>query len=320
MVRLDRPECWAGLGMMLFRSAHAMTCRQQNGQLMKHPLVLGVAVAASLSCNAYAQSASHSKIAATQQLTRRKPPAGTGVALSPVRALLRTHVERVDWDEMPFGDVIKWLRAQKTSFGKVSIVARWQALAAAGIDDQTPITLTLEDVTVGVILDEVLDQLPGHDPVTYLGQGNVLKISTKSNLRGKMYTRTYDIAALMTRARAVRVSPRLDVGHQVHIVTAFGVADAVIGVTTVPVNVGTSLFHGRFDDKPPNDDNDDDDDAERDEQTIAQLIEWIQTTVEPDTWQVNGGPGTLAVFDSMLLVRNSADVHALLGGSFDFAR
>ena len=102
-----------------------------------------------------------------------------------VRALLLRKVEQVSWDETPLGEVLDWLRAQSTQHGKVNVVLRSRALAAEGIDRDSPVTLELEDVTVAEVLREVLSQLSGSDPLSYVSKGNVLRISTKSDFRRK---------------------------------------------------------------------------------------------------------------------------------------
>jgi hypothetical protein len=50
-------------------------------------------------------------------------------------------------------------------------------------------------------------------------------------------------------------------------------------------------------------------------QNVGALIKLIQS-VEPETWDVNGGPGTV-VFDParmVLIIKQSAELHSVLGG------
>jgi len=51
-------------------------------------------------------------------------------------------------------------------------------------------------------------------------------------------------------------------------------------------------------------------------ETAKQIIEMIQTSVDPQSWQANGGPGTIVYYapSMSLIVKQSAEVHALLGG------
>jgi hypothetical protein len=53
-------------------------------------------------------------------------------------------------------------------------------------------------------------------------------------------------------------------------------------------------------------------------QNVANLLQMIQTTVDPNSWQINGGPGTVA-FDyatMSMVIKNSAEVHAMMGGGY----
>jgi hypothetical protein len=51
-------------------------------------------------------------------------------------------------------------------------------------------------------------------------------------------------------------------------------------------------------------------------ETAKMIIDMIQTSVDPQSWQANGGPGTI-VFHApsmSVIVKQSAEVHALMGG------
>lgn len=53
-----------------------------------------------------------------------------------------------------------------------------------------------------------------------------------------------------------------------------------------------------------------------DERGADELIELITTTINPETWEVHGGKGSIFYFSNfrVLVVRQSQDVHAKLGG------
>ncbi|RMF77886.1 MAG: hypothetical protein D6744_10790, partial [Planctomycetota bacterium] len=40
------------------------------------------------------------------------------------------------------------------------------------------------------------------------------------------------------------------------------------------------------------------------------LLDLVTMVVEPDSWAVNGGWGSIELFSGSLVVRNTADVHA----------
>ncbi len=229
--------------------------------------------------------------------------------VSPVKQLLDTRVRQVSWDETPLEDVIAWMRKLSPKDARVNILPRWSALRDEGVDKESPITLEMHDATVASVLTEVLDQLSGADPLTYIGRGRRLRITTRSDVRKRLTTEMYDVAEVLAQARANEINPQFFVGQSVTFVQVT-VTRAGVGVQPQQLDVGSSFFTNA-----PQQGQQDDDDAD-DVMFEEDLIDWIRTTVEPDTWRVNGGEGTLAILDGVLTVRNSADVHALLGGRY----
>ncbi len=228
----------------------------------------------------------------------------------PVRSLLLTRVDRVAWDEVPLGEVLDWVRARSTRFGKVNVVPRWRVLAAAGVDRDTPITLTLERVNVAEVLYEVVDQLSGAEEVVYYGAGNKLRFTTRSALRRRLHTRSYDVAEILAVSRFERVEPGIVVSQQINIARA-SVDRNGTGAEVFTYEFGQSLFGN-----PENFNEQDEDDDDLDDENAQRLIETIRTTIEPDSWTANGGAGTLSIFNDVLIVRNSPDVHEIIAGRF----
>jgi hypothetical protein len=54
----------------------------------------------------------------------------------------------------------------------------------------------------------------------------------------------------------------------------------------------------------------------------AQLIQLIQTTIEPDSWAINGGRGTINYFAPLqvLVIRQTGEVHHQIGGTLGALR
>ena len=52
------------------------------------------------------------------------------------------------------------------------------------------------------------------------------------------------------------------------------------------------------------------------------LVELIQTTIEPDSWDVHGGPGTIVYYAPLhaLVVRATSEVHHKIGGAVKVIR
>lgn len=59
-----------------------------------------------------------------------------------------------------------------------------------------------------------------------------------------------------------------------------------------------------------------------DERGADELIELITTTIDPETWEVHGGKGSIFYFSNfrVLVVRQTQDVHAKLGGILGIGR
>ncbi len=268
-----------------------------------------------------------SATAATHSLGQQKHPRPATrhkLSCSPVIALLNTPVKHVAWNDAPLSDVFDWLRSFSNPSSPVNILPRWRALLVENIDKDTPITLEMSDTSVKEILIEILDGLSTRDRIQYIGSGNKLRITTRADIRRRLVSRSYDINQIIAQVRGQRVSPRFISGRTIHIVTFFPVTDAGVGVTTQPIDVGTSMFGDEFfgigNNTRTNTRNDDDDDQDDEEDIIRDLLETIYTTIEPSTWNVNGGNGSASVFNGILTIRNSIDVHALIGASFIVSR
>ncbi len=234
--------------------------------------------------------------------------ASAQISPAPALAFLSQQVKNVDWHDARLAEVLDWFQQQIRSKTAINIIPRWRALQAAGVSLETPVNLTLSNVSIETVLREVLDQLSGADPLEFVLDGNIIRISTRSALRGKLITRTYDIRGLLAQAKANAVQPAMIIGPQTTIPGITGTTGGGIGGTTNTLNLGT-VFFGDVDQ-----DDQAIDDEEIEDRFTERLTRLITTTIAPQSWDVNGGTGSLSIFEGMLIVRNSADVHAQLAG------
>jgi hypothetical protein len=53
-------------------------------------------------------------------------------------------------------------------------------------------------------------------------------------------------------------------------------------------------------------------------QNAAQIVDLVKNSIDPDTWKDNGGSGTISFFPATrsLVIRQSAEVHGMISGSF----
>ncbi len=114
------------------------------------------------------------------------------------RLALARNVPKIVVNQQPFSSVVHLLRQQTGA----NIVVNWNALANAGVQKNTPISLTLRDVPFEKVLSLVLQQAQGSGG-TQLGysiSGGVLTISTNDQLAQVKTTRVFDIQDLLVQA------------------------------------------------------------------------------------------------------------------------
>lgn len=271
---------------------------------MRRMSLITVLAMAWLATPLFAQS-SVARSRGSLDLNRRSGRVSSSPKMHPIRALLLKRVDRVSWEETQFSDVLDWLKTQSTEHGKVNVVVRWAALGVESITPDSEVTLEMEGATVKDILDEVLDGLSDLDPLTYVGKNNILKISTKSDFDRKLFVRTYDIADILFTVRNYRGSPQIDLQNQQQ---SGGGGGGSQGQARVQ-----SVFGGQG---GGGNDDDDDDEDEDDDERAEEIMEWIQTIVEPESWVEAGGLGAMRVMNKQLTVYNTLTVHEILGGPF----
>ena len=114
------------------------------------------------------------------------------------RLALARNVSKIVVNQQPFSDVVRLLRQQTGA----NIVVNWNVLSNAGVQKNTPISLTLRSVPFKKVLSLVLQQAQGSGG-TQLGysiSGGVLTISTNDQLAQQKTTRVFDIQDLLVQA------------------------------------------------------------------------------------------------------------------------
>lgn len=172
----------------------------------------------------------------------------------------------VDFKGDRFQDVVEYL----ATLTNQPILIDRNDLKEAQIDYETPVNLSVKNVTVRTILRKIL----GEFGLTYIVKDETIQIVSMAKARETMVIRAYPIGDLL-------------------------------GVGGGPGDPLTNFFGPGLGQ------------VQR-MQNVANIINMIQTTVDPNSWQVNGGPGSVAFdFGTMsLVVKNSAEVHAMIGGGY----
>ncbi len=215
--------------------------------------------------------------------------------------LLRKPIEKVDWVESTFEEVISWLTEEGEE--NVNILPRWTALSQESVTRDTLVTLQIRDSSVSEILDETLDQVCVSGQCTYRAVGNKIRISTKTDFGRKLEVRTYDVLDLLFLFPDLgRNAPTIDLQ-----------AASRQGGSSGGGGGGQSVFGGGS----SNSQQDLQLEDEEMEQELNDLIATIQAVIEPTTWKAVGGAGDIQTFSNrVLVVRNTIEVHEKIAGAF----
>jgi hypothetical protein len=209
----------------------------------------------------------------------------------PATRVLDQRVPEVRFQEAALDQVIQWV----TDVTRINVSVRWSVLQDAGVNRDTPISLQARNLRLTQVLWLIMNEAGGTDArLAYRVSGNLLVLSTADDLNREMITKVYDVADLLVNIPTASRRSNMDVtqglGHGNGSATCF-VSGSDAGSDE---DAGSSRAG----------------EAEQ----VKSLIELIQQTIEPHTWGVNGGVGTIVAFRRVLVVRNTLAVHQLLGG------
>lgn len=216
--------------------------------------------------------------------------AGKGRGKKPARnlavAALRMNIENAAFEETTFEEFIEWL--ERTT--QANVVVRWKLLEDEGVERDCPIELKRKDIPLRDLLPLVFAQVTEKLPEVELAaraDGNTLMITTRQDIQTKNIVRVYDVQDLLAVAPNFR-------GMQV---------DLSGGARSTVRDTGRA-GGAQGDDDP----------REKLDPLVKKLIDAITTHVQPLSWKVNGGKGTIRYFKGRLVVNNNIEVHQLLGG------
>jgi len=236
------------------------------------------------------------------------------------RDLLQRYVDKVEWTDATFEEVLDWLRDQAED--RVNIIVSTSKLAQEGVDAEKPVTLSLRDTTVGVVLQEVVDQLSEDGQVRFRAVGDTLRISTKADFERKMETRVYNVADLaFIPPDFGRSAPTIDLEQA-----------ARSGGSQGGGGGGQSVFGGGGGGSGGEDLEEEEDEIKL---RLEMLRDAIRNSIARDTWAADtggggsttfqqtgpGGNGRIEIFNNRsLVVTNTIEVHEEIAGYFSYDR
>jgi len=226
-----------------------------------------------------------------KELTIRREPFGAGrIADSEADRLLHqrlaTRIERLEYPEVNFVDVIQDLRDQTG----VNIHPKWNMLLLARVEQRTPVNVDLNNVTFEKGLEVVLEDVGGVGvPLGYVVSDGVITISTKDDLATRTLTLVYDIRDLIVR------------------VPNFAGRDVDLSAVSGGNDGGGGFFDG--DTAEDNEDN-----VSTKSELINNIMYLIQQSIDPNSWMPIGtvgapGGGSISELGGQFVITQTAENH-----------
>ncbi len=205
-------------------------------------------------------------------------------------AALRTTIDDATFEDTTFEEFVEWL--QRTC--KANIVVRWTVLENEGVERDCPIEIKRKNISLKDLLPLVFQQVTDGLPDVELAartDGNTLMITTRQDIQTKNIVRVYDVQDLLAVAPNFRgMEVDMSGGARARFRDSTGRNGGEIG-PSAEREAGQKL-----------------------DPVVKKLIDAITTHIQPLSWKVNGGKGTIRYFKGRLVVNNNVEVHQLLGG------
>ncbi len=261
-----------------------------------------------------------------------------------VMRLLNREIPAADFDQETFEDVLDWFRAQ----GLKNIVVHWQKIEDAGdIDRSTPVELRVSDLTLGELLDLALRTVSdsASNPsgrLSYRIVNGLIRISTQADFADEVVVRTYDIEALLQSQIFYDDAPEVSVsstgngggregggrggrggggggggggrgpggggGRGAGGGGGRGQGGGGSGAGGGGFGGDGGIFEGGGGGELI------DFQALREEQ--LERLMGVILAINPSSWFVNGGAGTVSEFRGKLVIAQTIEMHELIGGQF----
>lgn len=204
-----------------------------------------------------------------------------------------------NFDGNPMKDVVEFL----SQVGGVDILTKWadDLSFGEGLDPEAPITLQLKNQTPLItVLELVLAQATDEETSWTLGEGYIT-VGTKDMLNKDKYVLIYPVRELLMVVPTFDQAPELDLNSVLQDSAQSGSGGGGGGGS------GSNFFQ----------DDNDQDAAPRpsDDELSDELIDLIQSIVDPFQWEENGGEGgSIRYFRGSLIINATDYLHRQVGG------
>jgi hypothetical protein len=203
---------------------------------------------------------------------------------------LNVTLPELRFDNVTLGDAIDFLR----DVSGTNIHVNWGAMETIGIGRDTTINVRLRSVTLRKVLRTMLTEAGTGNLLTFYIDENVIEITTRELADQQLFTKVYPVEDLLMEVPDFDQPP----SFQLNQASSGGRGGSS----------GQSIFSGNT-----NNNNATVTRANR----AQELIDTIQAIVQPEIWNVAGGPAAIRFWNGSLIVTAPRSVHEALGGYFD---
>jgi hypothetical protein len=205
------------------------------------------------------------------------------------RRALNTVLPELRFESITIADAIEFLR----DVSGANIHVNWKALEEIGIGKDTTVNVRLRTVSLRKVLNLVLSEAGSGGLLTYYIDDNVIEVTTRELADQQLITKIYPVDDLIMEVPDF-IGPDFSINQSSSVGGGGG---------------GQSLFSGSTDENQNTG-------MTRMDRANA-LIETIQSIVQPEIWNTNGGPAAIRFWNGSLIVTAPRSVHEALGGAFD---
>jgi hypothetical protein len=213
----------------------------------------------------------------------------SGAQVSARRAL-NTVLPELKFDNISLLDAIDFLR----DVSGANMHVNWNAIEAVGVGKDTVVNLRLRSVPLRKVLNLVLSEAGSGSLLTFYIDDDVIEVTTREIADQQMYTKVYPVDDLIMEVPDF-IGPDFQLGQTSQTGGGGG---------------GTSILGGGAG-------------TNNEEQQMTrleraeQLMEMVQSIIQPDVWQINGGRAAIRFYNGSLIVTAPRSVHEALGGYVD---
>ncbi len=234
------------------------------------------------------------------ELTARRQGAAAGIGTPEEDRELNRRLDEVlpevRFEETPFETVVEFLGDIK----KVNLAVDWEDLESNAIERDKPVTVKLNELSFRTVLKEVLGQVGGDVNLSFAVTEGLIRVASKEKLDRDKNVLVYDIRDLLVNIPRFNNAPRIDPSQALAADGGGGSSGGGGG--------SSNIFE----------DNEEEDGAGDtggrngigDPALVAEIMDIIRQTVEPDSWRESGGgDGSLRELNGNLIVYNTSDAH-----------